>query len=153
MFDQQLATHQKIRKSINLNAPVKAVWQALTQPELMKAWMSDSEIEIVTTWEVGSPVIVNVQGVSYKPAFRNTGVVLQFIKERVLAYSHLSSLSRLPDKASNYTLIMFTLQQHGEHTLLELDLSNFPTEAHYRHFDFYWMVTLEVFKRFLEARQ
>jgi len=151
MFDQ-LATHQIILKSILLNAPLNEVWEALTQPELMKSWMSDSEIEIVTTWEVGSPIIINVEGVSYKTAFTNTGVVLQFLKDRVLEYSHLSSLSRLADEAENYTLIRFTLQPEEDHTLLELNLSNFPTESHYKHIDFYWTITLEVLKRFVEER-
>ena len=152
MIDHQLATNQTIRKSIHINSSLSAVWEALTQPELMKSWMSDSEIEIVTTWEVGSPFIINVEDVSYKTAFKNTGVVLQFLKDRVLEYSHLSSLSRLPDKDENYTLIRFTLEPEEDHTLLELDLSNFPTESHYKHIDFYWTVTLEVLKRFVEER-
>jgi uncharacterized protein YndB with AHSA1/START domain len=150
MIDHQLAIHQTIHKSIRLNASLNAVWAALTRPELMKRWMSDSEIEIITTWEVGSPIIINAQEVSYKTAFKNTGVVLQFLKEQVLEYSHLSSLSRLADQPENYTLIRFNLQQEEDHTLLELNLSNFPTESHYKHIDFYWTVTLEVLKRFLE---
>jgi uncharacterized protein YndB with AHSA1/START domain len=153
MNNHQSATPQIICKSISLNAPLHAVWEALTQPELMKSWMYDSEIEIVTTWEVGSPIIINAKEVSYKIAVTNTGVVLQFLKERVLEYSHLSSLSRLPDQAENYTLIRFTLQPEGDHTLLELDLSNFPTESHYKHIDFYWTITLQVLKRFVEDRK
>jgi hypothetical protein len=152
MIDHQLATHQTIRKLIHLNASLDAVWEALTKPELMKSWMSDSEIEIITTWEVGSPIIINVQEISYKTAFKNTGVVSQFLKDNVLEYSHLSSLSRLADQPENYTLIRFTLQQEEDHTLLELNLSNFPTESHYKHIDFYWTITLEVLKRFMEER-
>jgi len=152
MNDHQLATHQTISQSIRLNASLNTVWEALTQPELMKSWMSDSEIEIVTTWEVGSPIFINVPAESYKTAFINAGVVLQFLKYRVLEYSHLSSLSGLPDQAENYTLIRFTLQPEVDHILLELNLSNFPTESHYKHIDFYWMVTLEVLKRFVEER-
>ncbi|WP_426670156.1 SRPBCC family protein [Mucilaginibacter sp. McL0603] len=152
MIDHQLATHQTIRKSIRMDASLNEVWEALTQPGLMKSWMSDSEIEIVTTWEVGSPMIIHVQEVSYKTAFTNTGIVLQFVKERILEYSHLSSISRLPDEAENYTIIRFTLQREGDHTLLELSLSNFPTESHYKHIDFYWTITLDVLKRFVEER-
>ena len=152
MTSHQSANPQTISKSIRINASAGAVWEALTQPELMKTWMSDSEIEIVTTWEVGSPFIINVQEESYKTAFTNSGVVLQFVKGQVLEYSHLSSLSRLPDQAENYTLIRFTLQPEEDHTLLELDVSNFPTDSHYKHIDFYWAVTLEVLKRFMEER-
>jgi uncharacterized protein YndB with AHSA1/START domain len=150
MTDKQSAFLQTVHKSILINASLTAVWDTLTQPELMKNWMSDSPIEIITTWEVGSPIIVNVQAESYKTAFTNTGVVLQFLNERILEYSHLSSLSRLADEAENYTIIRFTLQPEDDHTLLELDLSNFPTESHYKHIDFYWAVTLEVLKRFVE---
>lgn len=150
MTGHQSAFPQNISKLIRLNAPPCAVWEALMRPELMKRWMSDSEIEIVTTWEVGSPIIINAEEVSYKTAFKNTGVVWQFVKERVLEYRYLSSLSRLPDEAENYTAIRFDLQPEGDHTLLELNLSNFPTESHYKHIDFYWTVTLEVLKRFLD---
>lgn len=148
----QLATPQTIRKSIRINASAAAVWEALTQPELMKTWMSESAIEIVTTWEVGSLITINADAISFKTAFTNTGVVLQFEKDHVLEYSHLSSLSRLPDLPENYTLIKFTLQQEEDYTLLELNLGNFPTESHYKHIDFYWAVTLEVLKRFVEER-
>ena len=152
MIGYQSAIQQTIRKSIRLNASPDAVWQALIQPELMKNWMHDSEIEIVTTWEVGSPIIINVQEVSYKAAFKNTGIVLQFLKEHVLEYSYLSSLSLLPDQPENYTITRFDLHKEEDHTLLELNLSNFPTESHYKHIDFYWTVTLEVLKRFVEER-
>ncbi len=150
MTDHQLSIHQTIQKSIRIDASLNSVWEALTQPEQMKTWMSDSEIEIVTDWEVGSPIIINVQDVSYKTAFTNTGIVLQFLKDKVLEYSHLSSLSRLPDQAENYTIIRFDLQPEEDHTLLELTLSNFPTESHYKHIDFYWTITLDVLKRFVE---
>ncbi len=150
MTGHQSATQQTINKSIRINASVNAVWEALTQAELMKSWMHDSEIEIVTTWEIGSPIIINAHEVSYKTAFTNAGVVLQFAKDQVLEYSHLSSLSRLPDQAENYTVIRFTLQPEESDTLLELNLSNFPTESHYKHIEFYWTVTLDLLKRFVE---
>jgi hypothetical protein len=152
MMDNQLAINQTISKSIRLHAPLGTVWAALAQPEQMASWMSDSAIEVVTDWVIGGPIIINVQDVSYKTAFTNTGIVLQFFKERVFEYSHLSSLSRLADEAENYTLIRFTLAQEEDHVLLELNLSNFPDEVHYKHFDFYWSVTLEVLKRFVEGR-
>jgi len=152
MIDHQPATVQFVRKSIRINASLNAIWEALTQPELMKRWMSDSEIEIVTTWEVGSFIIINIREVSYKTAFTNNGTVLQFIKDRVLEYSHLSSISRLPDEPENYTIIRFTLQPEDDQTMLELELTNFPTESHYKHIDFYWTITLGVLKRIVEER-
>lgn len=152
MNQNQIASSQTIRKSVRLNVPVSEVWEALTQPALMKSWMSDSEIEIITDWRIGGPITINASAVSHKTAFTNTGMVLQFVKDRILEYSHLSSISRLPDQSENYTLIRFTLWPEDAHTLLELDLRNFPDEIHYKHIDFYWAVTLEVLKRFLEEK-
>lgn len=150
MIKQQL--QQNILKSIQIDASVTAVWDALTRPELMKSWMADSEIQIVTTWDVGTPIVINVEEVSHKASFTNGGVVLQFVKERVLEYSHLSSLSQLPDQDENHTIIRFTLQQDENQTLLELNLSNFASESIHKHIDFYWTVTLDVLKRFVEDR-
>lgn len=150
MIKQQL--QQNIFKSIQIDASVTDVWDALTRPELMKSWMADSDLEIVTTWEEGTPIVINVREVSHKAGFKNSGVVLQFAKERILEYSHLSSLSQLPDQDENNTIIRFTLQQQENHTLLELNLRNFPTESIYKHIDFYWTITLDVLKRFVEER-
>jgi uncharacterized protein YndB with AHSA1/START domain len=150
VLKQQL--QQNILKSIRIDASVIAVWEALTQPELMKSWMADSEIEIVTTWDVSTPIVINVQEVSPKTSFKNSGLVLQFVKEHVLEYSHLSSLSQLPDQDENYTIITFTLQQEENQTLLKVNLSNFPTESIYKHIDFYWTITLDVLKWFVEGR-
>jgi uncharacterized protein YndB with AHSA1/START domain len=150
VLKQQL--QQNILKSIRIDASVIAVWEALTQPELMKSWMADSEIEIVTTWDVSTPIVINVQEVSPKTSFKNSGLVLQFVKEHVLEYSHLSSLSQLPDQDENYTIITFTSQQEENQTLLKVNLSNFPTESIYKHIDFYWTITLDVLKWFVEGR-
>ncbi|WP_259070424.1 SRPBCC family protein [Mucilaginibacter sp. X4EP1] len=152
MTDHQSAVPQTIHKSIRINAPKSEVWKTLTEPDLMKKWMSDSEIEIITTWEVGSPIIVNVQEISYKTSFTNNGIVLQFLEDHILEYTHLSSLSRLPDEPENRTIIKFTLQQEEPDTLLNLDLSNFPTESHYKHIDFYWTITLNIIKQSLEEK-
>jgi hypothetical protein len=41
--------------------------------------------------------------------FENKGIILKYLKERILSYSHLSSVSRLPDNIENYTVIEFVL--------------------------------------------
>jgi uncharacterized protein YndB with AHSA1/START domain len=153
MPNDQSTVPKTIHKSIIVDAPLRVVWEALTRPELMKSWMADSEIEIVTTWELGSPITINIDAVSFKNPFTNNGIVLAFENEHLLEYSHLSSISQLPDEPGSYTTIRFTLEpEEEERTLLQLDLSNFPNYVHCKHVDFYWTVTLGVFKRFVEAR-
>jgi len=139
-----------ISKTIQINAPASQVWDVLTKPEVMKKWMSESEIEIVTDWQVGSPFVI--RGKLHRIKFENKGQVLQFEPERILEYSHLSSLSRLPDTPENYSMVEFRLAPGANETGLTLTLRNFPTESIDKHLVFYWNVTLEILKRTIEGQ-
>ena len=135
-------------KIIHINAPTSKVWETLTNPELMKKWMFETEINIITDWKVGTPIVIrgNLNGKN----FENKGTVLQFELEKTLQYNHLSSLSRLPDKPENYSVLEFRLAPIENQTTLTLTLRNFPTESIYKHLAFYWNVTLEILKRMIE---
>ena len=135
-------------KTVTINAPTSKIWEALTNPDLMKKWMSELEIEILTDWKVGNLVVI--RGKLHGIKFENKGKVLQFEPEKILQYSHLSSLSRLPDKPENYSVFDFRLTPKEDLTLLTLTVSNFPTESIFKHLTFYWNVTLEIFKRMIE---
>src|ERR1041384_3371458 len=106
---------QVASKTVEIDAPASRVWDALTDPALMKQWMADSdtEISILTDWTVGNPIVM--YGKLHRMKFENKGRVLQFERERILRYSHLSSLSRLPDEPSSYSIIEFRLTpiDHG----------------------------------------
>ena len=150
---EALPINSKIfNKAVNINAPTSQVWHILTTPELMKKWMisDDIEININTDWKVGSPMVIrgNMNGKN----FENNGTVLQFETEKTLRYSHLSSISRLPDQPESYSIVEFRLQPIENQTILTLTLSNFPTESIYKHLAFYWNVTLEVLKRMIENK-
>lgn len=134
-----------VNKMIVINAAPSKVWDALTNPELMEQWMSETEIDIITDWQVGNSI--TIEGAWYKTRFENKGIVLQFEPEHILQYSHLSSLSRLQDKTENYSVISFKLTPTENQTTLALTLSNFPTEIICKHLIFYWNVTLEILKK------
>ena len=145
-------TDQKIfSKTVTINAPASQVWQVLTTPELMKKWMMpDIEINIITDWKVGSPILMH--GKMNGKNFVNKGTVLQFEPEKTLQYTHLSSISRLPDRPESYSTMEFDLQPNENQTRLTLRLKNFPTESIYKHLTFYWTVTLEIIKRLVEEQ-
>lgn len=139
-----------INKTVLIKATPMEVWQALTWPPMMKKWMSDLEIDINTDWEIHSAITIQGQEPTGKKGFTNNGIVLKFKPGHVLQYSHLSSLSDLADVPENYTLIEFKLAPDDNYTIVNLTLENFPTEAIYKHIDYYWTVTLDVLKQQLE---
>lgn len=83
-------------------------------------------------------------------AFENRGKILRFDPEQALQYTHLSALSELPDEPQSYTTIGFDLASLDDRTSVHLAIENFPAETIFKHLDFYWRVTLEVLKRFVE---
>jgi len=139
----------QIEKTIIIRTNPSIVWKTLTEPDLMKQWMGESEmeIEINCTWKLNSPIIISG---FHHVKFENKGLVLQFDPHKTLKYSHLSSLSRLSDRPENYSIIEFTLTPLGNHTSLTLTVSNFPTETIFKHLDFYWRTTLEIIKDLIE---
>lgn len=140
-----------IDASIPISAAPREVWRALTDPVLMKQWMAEPEMQlaIATDWQVGSPVLITGR---QHVRFENRGTVLRFEPYSLLAYTHLSSISRLPDTPGNRTTIEFRLSAfEPRSTSLHLRISGFPAESIYRHFDFYWRVTLPILQRFIET--
>jgi len=111
--------------------------------------MGDPELglEVITDWAIGSPMAIRD---SHHARFENKGVVLKCEKMKRLIYTHLSSLSRLPDKQENYSILEFILTPTAHHTLLTLNIENFPTESIRKHLEFYWKTTLNVIKEKVE---
>lgn len=141
---------EKIEQSIVIHAPLAAVWEALTRPERMQQWMGEPEmrIEVATDWTVGGPIVVRG---FHHARFENRGTVLRFEPMQVLRYSHLSSLSRLPDTPENHSVFEFRLQPVQDGTSLAVTVTGFPTEAIFQHLDFYWRGTMTVLARCIEG--
>ena len=139
---------RKINKTVIINASASKVWNSLTNQELIKQWMLDTEINVITDWQIGSPIIF--KGSLHWTDFENKGTILQFESEKAFQYNYWSTLSGLPDIPEDYTVIGFVLSQIANQTALTLTLSNIPDEVTYKHLHFYWDVTLDVFKKLCE---
>ncbi|WP_460971579.1 SRPBCC family protein [Spirosoma migulaei] len=126
------------------------IWHHLTTPDLMKQWMLDTDmtIDIITDWKAGSPI--RMKGVMHGIDFENTGTILTYDPDQTLQYSHLSSLSHLPDTPENQCVLTFTLTPVEPQTRLTLTITNFPTDAIFKHLDFYWRTAIEVLKDVVE---
>jgi uncharacterized protein YndB with AHSA1/START domain len=140
---------KKVERTVSINAPASKVWEYLTNPHLMKQWMGEPEmnLEITTDWVVGKPILIKG---FHHVNFENKGTILQYDPLKIIQYSHLSSISRLPDIQDNYSIITFTITPFNEMTLLEIHVENFPTESIYKHLDFYWQGTANALKYLIE---
>ena len=111
--------------------------------------MLDTEINMITDWQIGSPIIF--RGNLHWTDFENKGTILQFEPEKAFQYNYWSTLSCLPDIPENHIIVGFVLSPIAIQTELTLTLSNITDEVTYKHLDFYWTVTLDVFKKLCES--
>jgi uncharacterized protein YndB with AHSA1/START domain len=141
----------KFSTTTAINSKPGRIWTTLTNAQLMTKWIGDPEmkIEVETEWKVNSPIFIRG---FHHVEFENKGTILRYDKEKKLSYTHLSSISRLPDKAENYTILEFTLTPDGNSTLLTLDIVNFPTESIRKHLEFYWRTTILTIKDVIERQ-
>jgi uncharacterized protein YndB with AHSA1/START domain len=140
-----------IEKTVVVAAPPAVVWNALTDPAAMRAWMGEPEmaLDVDTDWRPGSPIVI--RGEHHGP-FRNHGIVLDAVPGVLLRYTHLSSVSVLADVPEHYSVIAFALAAVDGGTAVRLTVERFATETIYRHLNLYWRGTLDVFKAFVERR-
>ncbi len=135
-------------KTLIIHAAPAVVWAAIIQPVEMKEWMTEKDIDIISDFTVGNPF--TIKGETYGMTFENYGTVLAFEPNKHFSYSHLSSISKLPDEPASYTILNFVLEEDGAATRLTFIASDFPTESIYRHMAFYWNVALEMLKKKVE---
>ncbi|HEY4223201.1 MAG TPA: SRPBCC domain-containing protein [Myxococcota bacterium] len=138
--------------AIEINAAPAAVWRALTEIAQMNLWLGEPSmmVDVVTDWVVGGPI--TIRGFHHVH-FENTGTVLAFEPERLLRYSHLSSIARVPDVPENHAILEFRIAPVAAGTSLTLVLSRCHDEVTFKHLDFYWRVTLGILAAFVTARQ
>lgn len=140
---------RRFERSVEIVAAPSAVWAALTEPSAMAQWIGAPEmgLEVITDWSVGGSIVL--RGSLHGP-FEARGTVLRCEPPRRLAYTHLSSVSRLPDRPDSYSTLAFELTPADAGTTLTLAIEGFPTEAIFKHLQFYWRGTLGVLRTFVE---
>jgi uncharacterized protein YndB with AHSA1/START domain len=95
-----------VAKSIDIQASPETVWHVLTTPELIREYLFGTET--VTDWKVGSEIVF--QGEYENQTYRDKGIILENVPNRLLSYSYWSGFSGLEDKPENYSTITYTIQ-------------------------------------------
>ena len=144
-----MAIDKILTKPININATPSKIWDALTNPDIIKHWLFGTNV--ISDWKVGSQILFtgNWQGTDYK----DKGTILQFEKEKIFRYSYRSGFSGLPDSSTeNYSIITFMLAPTNNSTQLTLTQTNFATDTAYEHSDKNWKATLDLMKNIIEKQ-
>lgn len=132
--------------STTINAPAQKVWDALTDPEVIRQYMFGTNV--ISDWKQGSPIVWKGEWQGKK--YEDRGVILKLEPERLIQYSHFSPLSGKPDLPENYHTVTIELVSHGVETAVSLSQDNNETEQAREHSEENWKTMLASLKKLLE---
>lgn len=136
------------KASTTIDAPIERVWDALTNPHLIKQFMFGTEA--VSDWKVGSPIVW--RGVWQGKPYEDKGTILKMEPPHLLQYSHFSPLSGAPDLPENYHTLTYVLTAKGDKTLVELSQDNNASDEEVQHSTGMWQQLLVSLKKVLEEK-
>ena len=122
-----------VSESIDINAAPSKVWNALTNPEIIKKYLFGTET--ITDWKVGNEIIFQGEyGENKEHKYRDKGVIMQNVLNELLSYSYWSGFSGLEDKPENYSLVTYRLKSNDDKkTTFTWTQKGYATEEGYQH--------------------
>src|SRR5688572_25452360 len=135
------------RASINIEAPPERVWAALTEPELVRAYLYGAEIK--SEWKKGSPI--TFKGEWKGRAYEDKGEILEIEPGKRLKVTHYSPLSGQPDVPENYHRVTYAIERRGEGSTLTITQENNRDEAEVEEAERTWGMILGNMKALLEG--
>lgn len=120
----------EVSKSIIVNADAAKVWDALTNPEIIKEYLFGTET--ITDWKVGSDIIF--QGEYQGQKYKDKGIVRENILNKRLSYNYWSAFFGVEDKPENYMLVTYVVTPKGDNqTELTWIQKGFANEEGFQH--------------------
>jgi uncharacterized protein YndB with AHSA1/START domain len=135
------------RQSITVRASADQVWEALTQPRLIKQYLFGTEV--TTDWRAGSPI--TYKGVWEGKAYEDKGRVLQVEPGKLLVSTFWSAMSGPPDVPENYQTVRYELSPEGNGTRLTIIQDNNASQEAAAHSEQNWKMVLDGIKQLLEG--
>lgn len=139
-------TSFKVQKHIDIFATKEKVWDALTNPKVIKQYLFGTEA--ISDWKVGSTLIFRggYDGVDYA----DKGIIKQFEVGEIFQYTYLSTFSGLEDKEENYHLITYHLELMHKGVSLHLLHENIQNQKAQDHANENWEYVLKEIKEITE---
>jgi uncharacterized protein YndB with AHSA1/START domain len=133
--------------AITIQASPAEVWEALTDPDLIKQYLFDTEVE--TDWQTGSSI--KYKGLWEGRPYEDKGEILEIEPEKRLVTTYWSAASGLPDSPENYSTVSYELEPEDNGTKLTISQTNNNTQEAADHSAQNWLMVLDNLKRLLES--
>ena len=134
------------KSSVVINAPVDKVWEALTNPSLIKEYLFGTNT--ITDWKKGSAIYY--EGEWEGKTYRDKGHIVDIVPEKLLHTTYWSSMSGKEDKPENYNNVLYEIKPENGGTLITISQDNIEDEKQLEHTNQNWGLVLGKMKSLLE---
>ena len=140
-------TTDQLTTATTIDAPIDAVWQAITTPAQIKRWFFG--VDTASDWKVGSSLVHTgeYQGRPYV----DKGEILRIEPPRLLEHSHWSDVSGTSDRPEAYQVVTWALTERDGGTELRITETNLPSREASETSEGAWNAALAKLKELLEA--
>jgi len=135
--------------STTIAAPPEKVWEALTDPSLIKEYFLGTNV--TTSWRVGEPITYS--GEYNGTAYEDKGIVLAFDPPKLLKTTHYSPASGLPDVPGNHHTVEYDVAYADGGTIVTITQGNNSSAEEVAQSTETWGLVLRNLKEFLESKR
>ncbi len=131
---------------ITINTTAERVWDALTNPVLIKQYMFGANA--ISDWKKGSSVVY--RGEWEGKSYEDKGTILEVNEPHKMVMSYFSPMSGAADIPENYMKITYSLKEHNGATTLSVTQDNSKDQAAADTSSSNWATILATVKKLLE---
>jgi len=137
----------KVSRTIEINAPGKKAWDALTKSVWTKRYMYGYEVE--SDWNAGSSVLwkTNAGGKTYT----RKGKVLSAKKSKLLKFTDYNPEAVSDEDESKHAVVTYEISENKSSTVLYLNDDCAGDEKKFNESSKFWDVVLPKLKEILET--
>ena len=139
---------ENLSTSIIINAPTAKVWQALTDPAIVKQYFFGTNLK--SDWKKGSPIIW--QGEWEGRSYEDKGTILDIDPGSFVKYNYWSTMSGTEDKPENYANITYQLSESDGKTKLTITQDNIKNQQAKEHSEQNWQSVFGKMKEMIESQ-
>jgi uncharacterized protein YndB with AHSA1/START domain len=141
-----MANKLSVKTGININAPVSKVWQALTDPAMIKEYLFGTNT--VSDWKKGSSITYS--GEWEGKQYEDKGKIIDIVPEKLLHTTYFSGMSGKEDKPENYANVIYEVTPQNGSTMVTITQDNIEDEKGVEHMKKNWGMVLDGMKKLLE---
>ncbi len=132
---------------ITMNAGAEKVWNAITDPALVKQYMFGADM--TADWKKGGRIVY--RGEWQGKPYEDGGIILEIEPQKKLVTTYFSSVSGKEDIPENYNVITYALSETDGKTTLRVTQENNSDQAAADQSSQNWQGILESMQALVEA--